>query len=214
MKKIIQEEMGDFDWIGDIPVFDINSDWVIETTDEDEYREIQEWLFSQDWWWSGFQGNSEPWGWGGDMQFFFNVPYEEYDESNTFDSAGIKYTDRYVHNNYVHYKWSNIRGQLIGGINESNDFEWAEKIEPSEEFKIGGIDDGVPESMATIGDRVSSYGDEFEGGTYEFTIEEVKRDAYNNKDTVTAVWGSDIPENHRYSGNDNNWHYVEYLGKV
>ena len=52
IKKIIQEEVGDFEWIDNVDVFDLNDrKWVISANGKKEWFQVVNWLYNNGWTW-------------------------------------------------------------------------------------------------------------------------------------------------------------------
>ena len=106
MEKATKVDLNeDFDWVGDVETFDINKcDWVIKVVSEEEYREVEQFLFSHGWSWYGESvGDTLDW------EPKFNHFFADVCENQEFDSSDFKF----VQNNFPNYRvqeWSNIRG--------------------------------------------------------------------------------------------------------
>ena len=128
----------EFSWIKDIKPFDLSScTWVIETTNGDEWAEVEKFLFNNGWVWDdseeGEQTNSD---YEERYHHFFprddcsDMRFDAADEEHFYNHGGELI---YHFKDYRFIKWSNIKG---GVLNES-DFDWAEET-PIPPVHVGG----------------------------------------------------------------------------
>jgi hypothetical protein len=119
IRKIIIEEVSDFDWVQGVKPFNLsNCDWVIETTNGDEWAEVEQFMFDNGW----------RWDYEGQYHFFFPDNHADCDDE-IFDAGneGYFYNGRdellEEFQDSTFYKWSDIRSFHI---NES-EFDWVEE---------------------------------------------------------------------------------------
>ena len=82
IRKIIKEEVNDFDWTNNIPAINLSGDWVIQHSESDSV-EIQEWLFGQGFSWN-FGGDS----WGTEVTGAHRGGYLFSVDTGVFDGYG------------------------------------------------------------------------------------------------------------------------------
>jgi hypothetical protein len=137
-KKKLKEE--DFDWVDEVKPFNLsNCNWVIETTNGDEWAEVEQFMFDNGWRWGDAEdGQQIHSNYEENYHFFFPDDHAECD-SEMFDAGNEDYF--YNGRNEVleqfqdstFYKWSDIRSFHI---NES-EFDWAEET-PVPPIHVGG----------------------------------------------------------------------------
>jgi hypothetical protein len=110
IRKIIKEEVNDFDWVGDIEPFTLdNSDWVIHTKTEAEWLEVEQFFFENGWYWYGKEDSKLG---EYDSKYMYFYP----DWLNRLDAAGedIFYDDEgFLYGQYCDhkfYEWSDLKG--------------------------------------------------------------------------------------------------------
>lgn len=138
-KKELNES--EFDWVDEVKPFNLSScNWIIETTNGDEWAEVEQFLFDNGWkWGDAEEGEQIHSDYEENFHFFYPDNYTEC-ENEMFDAAnlGTFYNRRNElleeFQDSTFYKWSDIRSFHI---NESNDFDWAEET-PIPPIHVGG----------------------------------------------------------------------------
>jgi hypothetical protein len=116
IKKIIKEEVNDFDWVEGVKPFNLsNCDWVIETTNGDEWAEVEQFMFDNGWRWGDAEdGQQIHSNYEGQYHFFFPDDHADCDDE-MFDASngGYFYNGRdellEEFQDSTFYKWSDIR---------------------------------------------------------------------------------------------------------
>jgi hypothetical protein len=149
IKKIIKEEVNSFDWTEDIHPFTLDEDWVIEFESEQEYIDIQEWLFSKGVYWDGHEDDEDrdvSWSSDGNFGFFFNsgIGFDSYsyDRRDEYSSMLERMEEDYPHHDRTVWRY------LSSTLNESNGFDWVEDHEVTykvHELEVGKTYQFVPD---------------------------------------------------------------------
>ena len=133
IKKILKEEEGEFDWIKEIPDFNIHNPWIIHNDMGDrEGISLQSWLMNFGWGYddANFRYDLEP-DFG---PYFFNIKNTKYEEKdsipNSFDSFSElnNWLKNEISKGTPLFKWSELKKVFILGESEEDDWSWIEEI--------------------------------------------------------------------------------------
>lgn len=140
LDKLLTE---DFDWAEDVPPFNpLDEDWLIFFHNGREYKEIQEWLFSNNLCWDGhFIDNpededcGEPWPPDNKHGFFFKYPEGTYSggiDAYSYSDYELKRgnMDKRIEEDFPNHKrfeWSDI-GRYFKFDRVNEDFSWTQDV--------------------------------------------------------------------------------------
>jgi hypothetical protein len=212
IRKIIKEEIDDFDWIQDTPAYQKVPQWngrdrgtpimgrdggMIYVFDNEEYK-----VGGITYRYSSRNYKGDPIYKDGDVRLYdASIVDKEIDDMNKYgvDFAGDPFEGkRELKLSRSEWNKHARSGRLLmkpSGLNESSDFDW---IKTTEEIEIGGYKD-IPKDTAKLGDRVkTTYGK-------TFTLEEISQGG------VRWVWGRELGW---VSRDEKNWHNPLHLIKV
>lgn len=149
IKRIINEEVDDFDWIRDVDPLDFNNcNWVIKVGNEKEYRQVEMFLFGRDWSWVGEEVGT----FDDDYEPRFNLFFCANLENREFDAGSERYYERHLEGLTIH-RWTNIQDAWNWGksINESGDFDWVrQERDPWENISKEDMSKITPDEMSLI----------------------------------------------------------------
>lgn len=151
----------DFDWVDKVKPFNLSScNWIIETTNGDEWAEVEQFMFDNGWrWGDADEGEQIHSDYEGRYHFFFPDNHAEC-ENEMFDAGNEDYFYNQrgeVLENFqdsTFYKWSDIRSFHI---NESDDLDWVGAVDPII-TDIQGLEFGIkPKNIDKYGSKIHGW---------------------------------------------------------
>lgn len=123
LKRIIREEMDDFDWIREIqPIVLSNCNWAIKVNNKKEWREAEEFLFNSGWSWFGSDVGEHS-----DYESKWNYFIPDRCDQMLIDGVDERYMLKRLPKHII-YEWSEIRGLVNKSLNESDELDWIRDV--------------------------------------------------------------------------------------